>query len=446
MTEEPQTYTLVQKWDAIGKHMLSNGMENADLGEKLGGLHKDTIRKARNGTKPFAGTAIMDSIPAIFGATNYDDLVVQANAMPDMSSEKVMDAIYRMAAHKKMHLKEVVERSGYTSKLFSAPTVGTKVAYAVATKSFGFGSIAEMVKKAQKFPAVERRTLRTNKNTPNAEDDGKHNAISDELLTEATRILQKRNGFTDTEIAEGLGITRSMYTTSIKNKRFQSDEERTKLAALFGFETRRDMVESALLPEGVPMGMMMGLAHHLQMELGIQDIKFLAEKLGVTPDNYNYQTRREERYSLATMQRLPSLFGVKTLQEVADKAKNLELMPEREEFATALKRVLAFKLVTADQLAKNIGGSLSNVERIVGGQYTVDSCWLRKIPAALGYESMQQMIDAGSTMPDTPRKSVAWQNLAKKARNGGTDLSLEQGMRSWGQSIRDPDDEPKRGR
>lgn len=249
MQPEPKEYSLQEKWDAIGRHMLSNGMENADLGEKLGGLHKDTVRKARNGTKPFANPAIMESIPPLFGASGYDELIAQANAMPDMSPEKVMDAIYRTAAHKEMHLNEVVERSGYTSKLFSFPTIGTKAAHAVATKAFELPSVARMVSDAANYPEAPRRTLRLARKATSSEPEVV-SAINDAALMAAMIAMQHKRGFSDSYMAEKLGLTRSQYMTTISSARFQSDEEREKLPRIFRCRDIDHLIKVSRIKQG----------------------------------------------------------------------------------------------------------------------------------------------------------------------------------------------------
>lgn len=247
-------------------HMLAHGMENADLGEKLGGLHKDTVRKARNGTKPFTDPARMGNIPPLFGASSYDELIAQANAMPDMSPEKVMDAIYRMAAHKGMHLNEVVEKSGYTSKLFSFPTIGIKAAYDVATKAFGLTSIAQMVTESAQYPEAPRRELRLARKATSSEPEVA-SAINDAMLTTAVIAMQAKRGFTDSYMAEKLGLTRSQYMTTISNGRFQSDEERAKLPKIFKCKSVEHLIKVSRTNRGNPWASMID-AERLSMQLG----------------------------------------------------------------------------------------------------------------------------------------------------------------------------------
>jgi hypothetical protein len=65
------------------------------------------------------------------------------------------------------------------------------------------------------------------------------------MLTDAVIKLQTRYGFTDTYMAEQLGLTRSQYMTTMGNKRFQSDEERAKLPAIFKCDTIEALFKKA---------------------------------------------------------------------------------------------------------------------------------------------------------------------------------------------------------
>lgn len=226
----PEPLTYEQKWQAIGQLMVAHGMENADLGEKLGGLHKDTIRKARSGQKPLSEER-MQMIPAVFGARDYTHLLNKAKALPSLSEETVMDAIYRHAAHRGKPLKTVAQEAGYRGNLFANAHVGIGAAYAIATRSFGLQDTASMVRKAKNLPPAERRVLRLPERALPPQDNP---AISDETLIAAMRKRQSDLGRSDRAMAAALGLSRSQFLTTLKQGHFHSDEERQKLPAIFG--------------------------------------------------------------------------------------------------------------------------------------------------------------------------------------------------------------------
>ncbi len=294
---------------ALGKVRVSHGMERPELAA-LAGISPIHLPKFEKGNKSLPEAQILGACKQL-GIGSLEELMTEAEAMPELTKPVVASALLKISRHQKISIAEIERRAGFALETLQRfventpehPTRSISLETSVrAAKELGYSTLHELLKAAA----------------------GLADEVNPEAIRDAVRVLQKERNISNAQMAEDLGIKPKTYEQILSGRTGNfSRDSLAKLPGVLGMGSLQEIVDAANGLEPVPDLQVLGKSLKIlqaERKLEAADIVRLT---GCLIEDVS-SIRNGKPVPIHKLRKMPEVFGLNSFEEMILAAEGIE--------------------------------------------------------------------------------------------------------------------------